>query len=145
MRATEFITEAVNYDGYRGVGPEELKLILQTKHPLPSSDLMPFDNEIIEYGMGEEDENGESYTDDQIEQWVRDIVPWYDGSIESVKGGVNFTSDLDNAEGYGNYILALRTNGPVADFSDIHHFAKNHNDVDVVAYKKSGTNKWTKL
>jgi hypothetical protein len=157
MRANEFVTEAEDftawldrqvkmmkdksgYDGYRGVGQQEFNEIIKTKHPLPSTDLMPFDNEIIEYGMGE----GE-FTQEEIEQWVRDTVPWYDGSLVSVKGGVNFTKDLSNAEGYGNYVLALKTKGPVADFSDIHSFAKNYKDVDVVAYKKPGSKNWIKL
>ena len=158
MRARDFITEAntendflswyqqkygakkAQYDGYRGVGEEEFNEIMKTKHPLPSTDLMPFDNEVIEYGMGPGD-----HTEQEVEQWVSETVPWYDGSLASVKGGVNFTSDLDNASGYGKYTLALKTQGPVADFSDVHKFAKNYKDVDVVAYRAPGSKKWTKV
>lgn len=156
MKAKEFITEIEDYyswlerkqaqnqmkskyDGYRGVGEEEFNAIMKTKHLLPSTDLMPFDNEIIEYGMGEGD-----FTDQEREEWVSDVVPWYDGSLASVKNGVNFTTDLDNASGYGNYLLALKANGPVADFSDIHKFAKNYKDLEVVAYRTPGSKKWIK-
>ena len=142
MRASEFITEAIedNVTGYRGVGRQELEQILKTKHALPSSDLMPFDNEIIEYSIGEE--SFQDMSPEEVEQWVRDTVPWYNGSLQSVQGGVNYTTDLDNAEGYGEYILALQVRGDHVDFSDVHGFAKNYKDVSVVAYKKRGSNKW---
>jgi hypothetical protein len=151
MRAKEFITEydAFNegiedsFTGYRGVGVAELKEILKTGHALPSTDLMPFDNEIIEYSIGEE--SFEAMSDRDIEEWVRDTVPWYNGSLQSVKGGVNFTTDEFNAEGYGDYLLGLKINGPYVDFSDIHSFAKNYKDVEVVAYKKHGTDDWIEV
>jgi len=129
------------YDGYRGVSEHELKQALKTSHPLPSSDLMPFDGEVIEYGMG-----GKNYTEEEVEEWVKNIVPWYDGSLKSVKNGVNFTTDESNAEGYGEYVLALKVNCPVAYFSDVHCFAEDYRYVDVVAYKKfPDTDKWIKV
>mgnify|MGYP003349314746 CR=1 FL=1 len=87
----------------------------------------------------------EKQAQEEIEQWVGETVPWYDGSLASVKGGVNFTTDLDNASGYGKYVLALKTRGPVANFSDVHKFAKNYKDVDVVAYRAPNSKKWIKV
>lgn len=132
--------------GYRGVSKAELDQILKTKHPLPSTDLMPFDNVIIELGitddLGEEEYSNMSQED--IESWVQGVVPWYNGSLASVKGGVNYTTDELFAESYGNndYIIKLNVKGPSAKFTDDYAFAKSYKNVDVVAYKKIGTNKW---
>ena len=145
MRAREF-TESYQQDvGDRSLSKAELHEILKTKHPLPSTDLMPFDNEVIEQGIGEDD-YGEMSEED-IEQWVRDVVPWYNGSLASVQGGVNYTTDEEIAESYGDgaYIIQLSVRGPTAMFTDEYSFAKNYKDVVVTAYKKTGTDDWIQV
>lgn len=145
MRAKEF-TESYEQDvGYRGVSKAELDEILKTKHPLPSTDLMPFDNVIIELGIGEDDYS--EMSQDDIEQWVQDTVPWYNGSLASVQGGVNYTTDESIAESYGDdaYIIQLSVRGPTAMFTDEYSFAKNYKDVVVTAYKKTGTDDWIQI
>lgn len=135
--------------GYRGVSKKELELILKTKHPLPSTDLMPFDNVVIELGITDDlgREEYDNMSQEDIDQWVKDIVPWYDGSLSSVKNGVNYTTDESFAESYGQngYIIKLNVRGPIGQFTDDYAFAKNYMDVDVVAYKKIGTDKWVEV
>ena len=135
--------------GYRGVSKGELDQILKTKHPLPSTDLMPFDNVIIELGISDDlgDEEYSNMSQEDIEGWVQGVVPWYNGSLVSVKGGVNYTTDEHFAESYGNndYIIKLNVKGPSAKFTDDYAFAKSYKNVDVVAYKKIGTDKWVKV
>lgn len=121
-------------DGYRGVSQKEFEIIRQIGHPLPSSDLMPFDNEIIEYSLGDD---YSQMSDQEIESWIQSICPWYDGSLNSVKNGLNFTTDESNAEGYGEIILALHCDCPAVEFSDVHAFAKDANLVKVVKWRLS--------
>lgn len=162
MRANEFINEAdipsfadwmkqqnakqkkALKVGYRGIGQEELDHILKTKKVLPSTDLMPFDNVVVELGIVDDlgEETYEMMDQEAIDGWIQDQVPWYDGSLNSVKGGVNYTTDLDNAENYGDYVIKLNVRGPAAKFTDDYSFAKSFKNVDVVAYKKSGTDEW---
>ena len=134
MRAEEFLKENTDlqdafdsYGLYRGMSIPEAKKVLQLGHLLPSSDLMPFDWEVIEYGLGDVIHDMD---EDEIEAVVQDIVPWYDGSRQSVQNGVNLTSDWDNARGYaGNgVVFGVICQGDVAQFSDAHYFAQNANE-----------------
>jgi len=114
---------------FRGVSKEELRIILKTKKFLPSTDLMPFDNEVIEYAIGEEYSD---MTEKQIERWIRSMIPWYNGKLSSVQGGVNLTTDFENAKGYGDYVLATNGDGAeIADISDAHSFAKDANELTI--------------
>ena len=118
---------------YRAVGPAEAKIILRQGRLLPSTDLMPFDWEVIEYGLGDA---ASDMDEDDIEAYVQSVVPWYDGSLPSVKNGVNLTSDWENARGYaGNngVVFAVNCHGDVAQFSDSHYFAQNANECIPVA------------
>jgi len=135
--------------GYRGIHEDDLKKILSKKpyHPLPSTDLMPLDFEVVEYSIGEDIRDME---DEEIEEWVQDIVPWYDGSLRSIKGGVNFTTEEDNAEGYGKYVVVLgiapgSSDSDIAYFSDSHAFARNYKNLVVLAYRKSNGSEWIKV
>ena len=118
---------------YRAVGPAEAKIILRQGRLLPSTDLMPFDWEVIEYGLGDA---ASDMDEDEIEAYVQSVVPWYNGSLQSVKNGVNLTSDWENARGYaGNngVVFAVNCHGDVAQFSDSHYFAQNANECIPVA------------
>jgi hypothetical protein len=92
------------YKYFRGISLNELNEIIATKRVLPSSDLIPFDNEVLEYAIGED--YGDMSQED-IDDWIMGVVWWYDGSLKSVKGGVNLTTDFDNAKGYGDYVIAV--------------------------------------
>jgi hypothetical protein len=128
------------YKYFRGISLNELNEIIATKRVLPSSDLIPFDNEVLEYAIGED--YGDMSQED-IDDWIMGVVWWYDGSLKSVKGGVNLTTDFDNAKGYGDYVIAVVIeNGEVADVSDSHSFAKNANDVKVSAIYDVQNEKW---
>lgn len=134
MRAHEFLTENINledqfgsYDLFRGMSIAEAKKVLQLGHLLPSTDLMPFDWEVIEYGLGDA---AIQMDEEELEAYVQDVVPWYDGSRQSVQNGVNLTSDWDNARGYaGNgVVFGVICRGDVAQFSDAHYFAESANE-----------------
>lgn len=133
MRAIEFLTEAQTVEElfnevglYRAVGPDEAKMILKQGFLIPSSDLMPFDWEVVEYSLGDDIHDME---EEEIEAAVQSIVPWYDGSLQSVHGGVNLTTDWDNARGYAGdtgVVFAVNCNGTdLAQFSDSHVFARD--------------------
>lgn len=121
--------------GWRGVGPEEAKQILELGHMLPSHDLMPLDQEVVEFGLGEDFED---MSEEDVEAWVQGICPWYDGSLESIKGGVNLATDETNALGYAGddgVVFGVQCHCDVADFSDEHLFAKSAEHCKpVVAY-----------
>lgn len=129
MRARQFVIESITptITGWRGVGIDEAKIIIKQGHMLPSRDLMPFDYEVVEYGIGDEIHD---MSEEDIESWVQYMCPWYDGSRRSVEGGMNLTSDFDNAGGYGRdgVIFGVYCKCDVAEFSDAHLFAQNAND-----------------
>lgn len=131
MKVNDIITESQTVQDvfddagmYRAVGPQEAKIILQQGHLIPSKDLMPFDWEVIEYSLGDA---AADMDEEELEAYVQDVVPWYNGSLQSVQQGVNLTSDWENARGYaGNtgVVFAVVCNGDIAQFSDAHYFAK---------------------
>ena len=128
---------------FRGVRREDLKQVRKTGKVPPSRDLMPLDWEVIEYALG--DSAGEMSEED-IESWVQDMVWWYDGSLPSIKGGVNITTDFQNAQGYGEYVLALEPVNPsnIADISDAHSFARSPDDVQIVGFYDVEHDEWKK-
>lgn len=115
---------------YRGVTKEEAKRWLKGK-PLPTTDLnlMPLDGEVIKYGIGD---SFHDMDEDEIEAWIKDVCPWYDGSIKSIKGGLNVTTDFINAQGYGDFVLGLDSCGDDCDFSDAHTFFRKAKDAILI-------------
>jgi hypothetical protein len=113
---------------YRGV---YLEVALSWCHgkPVPSYDPMPLDFEVVEYGIGDAIEDMD---EDDIEEWVKDICYWYDGSPKSVKGGLNVTTDFDNAKGYGDFVLGINSLGDSAEFSDAHVFLRDCNETKLI-------------
>lgn len=82
---------------------------------LPSSDReqIPFDPAVIEYAAVEDVGEEEFYEwgQDEIDNYLSDMIPWYDGSLESVSGGINATIDMDTAADYAGqrgFIMILR-------------------------------------
>lgn len=133
MKIKECIVENVDlqdafesYSLYRGMSIAEAKRVLQLGHMLPSTDLMPLDWEVVEYGLGD---YASDMDEEEIDQWVMDVCPWYDGTYQSIAGGVNLTSDWENARGYaGNgVVMGVICKCDVAEFSDAHYFAQYAN------------------
>lgn len=119
---------------WRGVSAQELKEMLKTQKVIPSSDLMPLDWEVVEYGLGD---NAGEMSEEQIEDWVKDTCHWYDGSLGSISGGVNATSDFENAKGYGDFVVAIGGSSDFCHFSDSHIFIKSANECRILGYIKS--------
>jgi len=71
---------------YRGVTiGEAISAIPNGLQPSAKTEQMPIDPTIVEYAIGDE------YFDmqeEEIEDWIKNTVPWYDGSVESVSNGV---------------------------------------------------------
>ena len=113
-----------SYELYRGMSIPEAKKVLQLGHLLPSTDLMPLDWEVVEYGLGD---YASQMSEEEVDQWVQDVCPWYNGTHQSIQGGVNLTTDWDNARGYaGNgVVMGVICRGDVAEFSDAHYFAQS--------------------
>jgi hypothetical protein len=133
----------LNYRYFRGVSREDLKKINKSGKLIPSSDLIPFDNEVLEYAFGDEYSR---MSEDQIDSAIKDVIPWYNGSMSSVKNGVNLTTDFENAKGYGDFVIATNgDNADIADVSDAHAFARNAKDVDVSAIYDVKKRKWIKF
>ena len=131
----EAINEIDEFDAelYRGVTKEEAEK-WEKGIPVPTrnENLMPVDWEIVEYGIGDEARN---MSDEEIENWVKSVCYWYDGSLGSIKNGVNLTTDFDNAKGYGKYVLGFNpstVNTEIADFSEAHKFCRNAKDLKLV-------------
>lgn len=131
MKVLEIITEGRDlqrqfdsYGLYRGMSIAEAQKVLQLGRLLPSTDLMPLDWEVVEYGLGE---SASEMSEEEIDQWVMDVCPWYDGSVQSIQGGVNLTSDWENARGYAGrgVVMAVICHCDVAEFSDAHYFAQS--------------------
>jgi len=120
-------------DGYRGVSLEEAIISCCGKVP-PTSDIeqMPLDWEIVEYTIGDE---ARDMSEKQVDNIVKGLVPWYDGSVESVKGGLNLTTDLENAKGYASEkgaVLGIQVLDQTAEFSDDYLYARRADDAKVV-------------
>jgi hypothetical protein len=120
--------------GWRGVNLDEFSQILKTGKPLPSTDLMPLDFEVVEYGLGD---SASEMSEEEIEDYVQSICSWYDGSLGSIRGGLNVTTDFDNARGYGDVVLAIgNVSSDYCDFSDSHRFIQSAKGCKVLGYFK---------
>lgn len=120
-------------DGYRGVSLEEAIISCCERVP-PTSNIeqMPLDWEIVEYTIGDE---ARDMSEKRVDDIVKSLVPWYDGSVESVKGGLNLTTDLENAKGYASEkgaVLGIQVLGQTAEFSDDYLYARRADDAKVV-------------
>lgn len=113
---------------YRGVSIEDA-INWCKGNPTPSYDPMPLDFEVVEYGIGDAIDDMD---EDDVENWVKSVCDWYDGSPKSVKNGLNVTTDFSNAEGYGECVLGLNSTGEVAEFSDSHVFIRNYKETELV-------------
>lgn len=134
--------DASDFNIFRGVSKDEFNVILKQKHLIPSSDLMPLDWDVVEYGLGDD---ASEMSEEEIEQWIKDTCRWYNGTVSSIKGGVNLTNDIETAEGYGDFVLAVDCNCQIAEFSDSHLFAKDATKCVPVAYKEYGSYDWFKI
>jgi hypothetical protein len=114
---------------YRGVSKEEGQRWLKGER-ISSKDLMPLDWEVVEYGIGDE---AKSMTEKEVDDWVKSVCWWYDGSKKSIEGGLNLTSDFENAKGYAHdgFVLGIDAD-EVVEFSDAHHFLKDAKDAKLV-------------
>ena len=114
-------------EAFRGVSVAEAQVILKLGHLLPTSPhgLMPFDNAVLETVLGED---FSEMSQGDIDYFITSVCPWYDGSLTSIVGGVNLTSDEYTAKDYANtegVIFSVRCDGPVADFGEDYLFAKD--------------------
>jgi hypothetical protein len=121
-------------DGYRGVDKATAKKWAKGV-PIPTRPLeqMPLDWEVVEYSLGD---TIKDMSDEEIEEYVQGVVPWYDGSAKSVEGGLNVTTDFENAKGYAGdngFVLCLEFLGEYVEFSDAHTYVKNAKEVKVVS------------
>jgi hypothetical protein len=118
---------------YRGVTiGEAISAIPNGLQPSAKTEQMPIDPTIVEYAIGDE------YFDmqeEEIEDWIKNTVPWYDGSVESVSNGVNVTSDFNSALDYAGeegVVLGISPLGDYVDFDDIHAYIKNANETKII-------------
>jgi len=119
--------------GWRGISSSEFDAIQKTGRIIPSQDLMPLDYEVVEYGIGDDIHE---MSEEDIEGWVQSVCPWYDGSLSSIKGGVNVTTDRANAEGYGDVVVAIGGTSDYCDFSDSHRFVKETSKCRILYHYK---------
>lgn len=99
-------------------------------HPIPSKDPMPLNIDIVQYGIGSDlDDEG---TDDDYKEIVMEKCPWYDGTEDSVKDGVNAVDDFEYATEFDQYILGVKTKSQIAQFSSMHIFIKDYRKINVI-------------
>ena len=102
---------------------------------IPTSNLgqMVFDNEILAMAIGED--IYDELSQEEIDEMITEICPWYDGSLDSVRGGINTTSNLERALDYddGEYILILKLkpNAQVADFGEDYVYVKSEKEIEI--------------
>lgn len=135
----EFVDDKEGAPYFRGISREEYEQIKKDGKLLPSTDLIPFDSEVIKYSLGDEYYDMNEYN---IDNWLKNIIPWYDGSMNSVQGGVNLTNDFYNAQGYGDIVVALEPIGEVEDISDAHAFARSPSDLNIVGFYDVSKGEW---
>ena len=85
------------YKYFRGVTDDEIEEIKKLGHLLPSLDLIPNDNEVLEQVFGEE---YFEMSERQVTRALKGMIPWFTGNLKSLQGGVNLTKDFDNSKGY---------------------------------------------
>lgn len=133
-RIKEFFsfTESNKYscDYYIGVDLDEaISWCNNIPIPTPVESAYPVDWEVIEYSIGGEITLD---NDEEIEEYVKDECPWYNGSLKSLEGGLNVLGDFDNAKGYGNYVLGVDVFGETANFTDEYVFVKDCKETKLI-------------
>lgn len=117
-------------DGFRGLTLKEAIRTIEQGHAIPTEPLqqLPLDLDVIKYVFSSEINSYEGDNlDEYIDKLVKIIVPWYDGSIESIKNGLNLTT-LDNAIGYSDesrIVIGYEVNGEIVSFGDYYFYAKD--------------------
>jgi len=102
---------------------------------IPTSDLgqMVFDNEVLAMAIGEDEYD--ELSQDEIDEIITEMCPWYDGSLNSVRGGINTTSELERALDYYDaeyiLILKLKPNAQVADFGEDYVYVKSGKEIEI--------------
>ena len=125
---------------FRGVSVTDLNLILKHGYMLPSVEKIPFDGEVIEYAIGDEYKDMD---EEEIENFIKTCIWWYNGSKSSVKHGVNLTTDFENAKGYGDYVIAVdEGNTEIADISDAHSFARDAKGLEILGIYDVQNENW---
>lgn len=128
------------YKYFRGVTDEELEKIKELGHLLPSLDLIPNDNEVLEQVFGED---YYSMSERQVTRALKGMIPWFTGNLKSLQGGVNLTKDFDNAKGYGEFVVAVKIpSHEVADLDKVYAIAKDSSNVKVGAVYDVSARKW---
>jgi len=131
-QASESIDPRYEYEYFRGISEEDLKEIQEKGHLLPSRDLIPEDEEVMEQVFGSE---YYEMSERQLRSTLKGMIPWYDGRPSSLKNSVNLTKDFENAKGYGEYVVAvtIEPSYHVADLSKVYAIANPYTSVKVGA------------
>jgi hypothetical protein len=109
--------------------------------PTDTSSLYPFDWDVVEFSLGGSDEM-KSMSQEEIDEFIKNICSWYDGSRGSVSGGLNALGNFTNAEGYGEFILGIEAYCPIAQFSDDYLLIKDADKVEIIFVYDKETEKF---
>lgn len=115
---------------FRGVNEETAVSYAQGKYlPTSLNEQMPLDPVAVEMLVGED---YSEMSQEDIDAEIQNVCQWYDGSAESVKGGLNTTSDSDVAIDYSNgeYVLVLKLiSDNYCNFGDNYVYVQSTKDV----------------
>jgi hypothetical protein len=129
---------------FRGVGLDHA-ISFAKGNPISTSKMeqMPLDWEVVEYALGDD---ASEMSEEDIDQAVQGICWWYDGTIQSIDGGLNTTTDFENAKGYAGddgFVLELDvSNIEFCEFSDYHTYVRNASDVNVAGIFDCKKDRW---
>lgn len=130
----EFINESVELnqnsaEAYLGCDLKEaINWCKGVATPTPTEFLYPLDYEILEQGFGDEIKE---LSEEEVDDWLKSECDWYDGSLESIEGGLNAFGDFLNACGY-DYIVGINILDKYIDFTNDYIFIKDANKVKTI-------------
>jgi hypothetical protein len=113
------------YIVYRGIPFDQLPFVCRHGYAPPSdpAHMLPHDPDLLKYCFPEEwyDEM-ETGDETRMDAAIVDAIPWYDPNdgIRSLEGGVNASTDPENAAGYGDVLLGLDVTD--AEIAEIHSY-----------------------
>ena len=108
---------------YLEVTPE-IALSYCNGKPIPSDDPIPLNIQVLEYVFGVPIGGA---TDEEYDELAQETCDWYDGTIESIKNGVDAVNSFDFAGEGPDFVLGVNYPGvdEIAEFGDLHIFLKD--------------------
>jgi len=117
---------------YMEVTPE-VALSYCSGNPLPSNDPIPLNYQILEYAFGMPIGGA---TDEEYDEVAQENCDWYDGTLQSIKDGINTVNSFDFASEGPDFVLGINYEGNLedesAEFGDLYIFFKDYRKIELI-------------